>query len=263
MDKKKPTEKRIQLDKVKLDEKTQPRCEIDQALVEEYAETIESGATLPPIVVFFDGCHYWLADGYHRYHAATRLKKTYIMALVHQGDIRDAVLYAVGANYNHGKRRTNADKRKAVLTLLEDEQWAKWSDREISRRCLVDNAFVGKMRKSLLTVNSITPDTQINNPEPMPEPKPQERRFVHPKTGKETIMKTAKIGKTTPAPPRQPPPLTEGDFGKIDRQRERNIKRLHELIQEIEQIIPQVCIKKTVRSAMSSFIHAVRKFLAA
>jgi hypothetical protein len=82
---------------------------------------------------------------------------TYIMALVHQGDIRDAVRYAVGANSNHGKRRTNADKRKAVLTLLEDEQWTNWSDREISRRCSVSDFMVRDARSTLRENRSDTP----------------------------------------------------------------------------------------------------------
>ena len=30
---------------------------------------------------------------------------------------------------------TNADKRRAVETLLNDAEWATWSDREIARQC--------------------------------------------------------------------------------------------------------------------------------
>jgi hypothetical protein len=29
------------------------------------------------------------------------------------------------ANAAHGQRRTNADKRKAVITLLEDAEWGR------------------------------------------------------------------------------------------------------------------------------------------
>jgi hypothetical protein len=46
------------------------------------------------------------------------------------------------------------DKRKAVRTLLRDEQWRRWSDREIARRCAVDNSFVTRLRQSLLPSNS-------------------------------------------------------------------------------------------------------------
>src|SRR5262245_29293756 len=50
------------LDQLRLDGGTQPRASIDEALVEEYAEAIEGGAEIPPVVAFFDGNNYWLAD---------------------------------------------------------------------------------------------------------------------------------------------------------------------------------------------------------
>jgi branched-chain amino acid transport system substrate-binding protein len=45
--------------------------------------------------------------------------------------VPDAILYSVGANEMHGLRHTNEDKRRAVLTLLNDPGWSKWSDPEI------------------------------------------------------------------------------------------------------------------------------------
>jgi hypothetical protein len=45
-----------------------------------------------------------------------------------------------------GLRRTNADKRRAVLMLLEDEEWSAWADREIARRCAVSDRFVNGLR---------------------------------------------------------------------------------------------------------------------
>src|SRR4051794_27961438 len=43
-------------------------------------------------------------------------------------------------------RRTNEDKRRAVLTLLNDPDWARWSDREIARQCAVTHPFVSSLR---------------------------------------------------------------------------------------------------------------------
>jgi predicted HTH domain antitoxin len=56
------------------------------------------------------------------------------------------VLYSVGANAAHGLRRTNEDKRRAVETLINDEEWATWSDREIARACGVSGKFVAAVR---------------------------------------------------------------------------------------------------------------------
>jgi hypothetical protein len=36
-----------------------------------------------------------------------------------------------------------------VLTLLNDGEWAQWSDREIARRCAVNHEMVGRIRVSL------------------------------------------------------------------------------------------------------------------
>jgi hypothetical protein len=71
------------------------------------------------------------------------------MADVRRGALRDAMLAAAGANITHGFRRSNADKRRAVLTLLRDEEWSAWSDAEIARRCGVSQPFVGKIRAEL------------------------------------------------------------------------------------------------------------------
>jgi hypothetical protein len=59
-----------------------------------------------------------------------------------------------------GWGRTHDDKRRAVLTLLNDPEWSKWSDREIARLCAVSHEFVRKLRpfQSPMTVtNAPTP----------------------------------------------------------------------------------------------------------
>ena len=68
--------------------------------------------------VFFDGEVYWLADGFHRCHAAIAAGIEEIAAEAREGGRRDAILHAVGANATHGRPRTNEDRRRAVLMLL-------------------------------------------------------------------------------------------------------------------------------------------------
>ena len=60
--------------------------------------------------------------------------------------VLDAILYSVGANAAHGLRRTNEDKRRAVMKLLNDPVWAGWASREIARRCAVDDKTVLALR---------------------------------------------------------------------------------------------------------------------
>lgn len=140
---------------IELDGGTQPRAQLDFNVIMEYAEAMESGAAFPPVVVFYDGKHYWLADGFHRVKAAQNAGLAGIEAEVRQGTRRDAILYAVGANAGHGLRRTNEDKRRAVLTLLNDPEWRRWNDAEISRRCVVTAMTVGRLRAELISNNVI------------------------------------------------------------------------------------------------------------
>jgi hypothetical protein len=55
----------------------------------------------------------------------------------------------LGADETDGLRRTNDDKRRAVLTLLNDGEWSKSSDREIARQCAVHHSFASRLRGSL------------------------------------------------------------------------------------------------------------------
>jgi len=153
----------LALTTIRIDGGTQSRVELSEAVVAEYASAITEGAELPPIVVFHDGSAHWLADGFHRFMAYTKLGRDTIPADVRTGTRRDAVLYSVGANSAHGLPRTNADKRRSVEMLLDDINppcergkhvakcgcWEAWSDREIARHCRVHHTFVGGIRKSL------------------------------------------------------------------------------------------------------------------
>ncbi|WP_174695256.1 hypothetical protein [Methylobacterium phyllosphaerae] len=87
--------------------------------------------------------------------------------------------------------------------LLEDEEWAAWSDREIARRCAVDNKTVARLRDEL------SPKTE----EILSEPAPRTYQDRH---GNVTRMDTARIGRKAaePAPsvpveaePVEPPAL--------------------------------------------------------
>lgn len=148
--------KKINSNTIRIDGGTQSRVEIDNQVVSDYAEAIKAGIEFPPVVVFYDGADHWLADGFHRFHAHKHAGKASIAADVHDGTVRDAILYSVGANGTHGLRRTNADKRKAVETMLADAVWKLWSDRKIADSCGVSQPFVSGLRApKVITV--ITP----------------------------------------------------------------------------------------------------------
>lgn len=140
---------KVELARIRLDGDTQPRVSINEEVIADYTEAVMGGVTFPPITLFHDGSSYWLADGFHRFFAHKRAAHKDIEADVKTGTLRDALLYSVSANKDHGLRRTNEDKRRAVLILLNDIEWSEWSDMEISRQAGVSNATVHRVRKSL------------------------------------------------------------------------------------------------------------------
>jgi len=147
---------KLPLEALTFNSETQCRAAIDMARVAEYKELRLSGVEFKdPGVVFFDGNTYWGADGFHRYQAHKDAGDFEMVVCVYQGTKRDAILYAVGANATHGLNRTNADKRRAVETLLRDPEWSKWSDREIGKKAAVDHKTVGAIRAQLNPVGEI------------------------------------------------------------------------------------------------------------
>jgi protein gp37 len=155
---------------IRTDGGTQPREKINRNVIKDYQSDMQSGAEFPAVTVFYDGADYWLADGFHRLYAARDLKLHELEAEVHQGTRRDAILYSAGANSRHGFRRTNEDKRRAVMLLLEDEEWSELSDRDIAKHCAVTHPFVSELRKSLVTVTTLAEQNGIASIPPTPAP---------------------------------------------------------------------------------------------
>ncbi len=224
----------IRVDSICKNGGTQVRAQTDWLVVDDYVHAMKEGAVFPPVVVFFDGRTHWLADGFHRVEAAERAGVEEIAADVRRGVQRDAVLFACGANASHGLRRTNADKRRAVETLLKDAEWATWSDSEIARRCAVTHPFVAGLRPKLTcndyksttrkgadgrTINTSNigkrsepkpppaepqlPLASEPNPQPQPEqrPEPAPQAKQHPQPEPETQPQPEPEPEPTKAPP--------------------------------------------------------------
>lgn len=140
---------KLEISQIRTDGGTQIREKLDSKAIEDYAEDMKAGDAFPAVVVFFDGETYWLADGFHRLAAALKAGFTHFHCDVKEGTQRDAVLYAIGANKDHGLRRFNVDKQHAVERMLADEEWSHWSDNEISKHCGVSQKMVSEYRRRL------------------------------------------------------------------------------------------------------------------
>lgn len=150
-----PIRKFIETRLIRLDGDTQPREQIDEATVADYAEAMRDGATFPAVTVFNDGSARWLADGFHRFHATRAAGLPTILVEERAGSRRDAVLFGFQANIKHGLRETRVDKRRKIEVMLRDAEWVCWSNSEIARRCGVTDKTVASVRAELVASGEI------------------------------------------------------------------------------------------------------------
>ena len=210
----------LPLKQIRLDGGTQVRASIKEEAVMRYATDMEGGAVFPALRVFFDGTDYWLADGFHRYHAALRIGVADFLCEVDTGTARDALYYGSTANNLHGQPMDNADKRKITMIFIEDFEWGQWSNSEIARQLHVSPPFVAKMRG---------------------ESAPAVRKYMTPKGN--VAEKSTPEKKDKPAKPAKEAPLVEppkpADPPAVDHRQEM----VDELIAQNETLTDRLALK--------------------
>ena len=170
----------LSLDTIRVDMDIQPRIEIDEETVDDYAEIYKrDGADhkFPPLRVFKDETGdepvYWLSRGFHRYCAAQQAGRSSHDCEIHTGGRREAWLDAMGDNWKHGRRRTAADKRKIVNSLLDDPKWGKESQKKIAAQAEVSRTFVQTVileRKPKAPITPQRPDRGASPSKSTPPP---------------------------------------------------------------------------------------------
>ncbi len=146
---------RLPIAEIRLDGGTQPRTALDFTAIDDYAEAMAAGVKFPPVVVFHDGEHYWLADGFHRLKAAFASGFDAIDCELRQSTLEDAQWYSFSANKTNGLRRTNEDKQRAVKSALLHPRAAELSNSAIARHVGVDEATVRNWRTRLAASSEI------------------------------------------------------------------------------------------------------------
>jgi len=140
------TSKSLSVDVINISGGTQSRLSIKEDYVEEIFEKMKDGVEYSPVTIFFDGKEYWLADGFHRYHATRKLGKSSIKCRITNGLLREAILYSKIANNLHGLQPTLQDKIHNAKELIGDFEWGEWSNREIGRICDLSHVTIAKLR---------------------------------------------------------------------------------------------------------------------
>lgn len=146
----------VWIDKITRDKRLQQRVWMTDSAIVEWADQIsawrkagDKDRHLPPVYLVRQKETLWLVDGWHRTAAYERAGEAVIQAEIVDGTWRDAVLASIGANAEHGIRRSNEDKVKAVTTLLQDPEWRKLSDRRLAELAGVTHPTVAKLRSTV------------------------------------------------------------------------------------------------------------------
>lgn len=136
----------VTLDRIVLDAGTQMREQVNETVIADYIDALDA---LPPIRVMRVGkSRLVLVDGFHRFYAHKRAGRDSIaVEVIGQGTIEDAQYEAARSNAKHGLRRSNADKRLAVLAVLGLK--SHLSDREIASHVGVSHPLVGTVRREI------------------------------------------------------------------------------------------------------------------
>ena len=132
----------------------QVRHEIREDAVEDYAKLYKDKKPMPKAVLCkVTTGHYLVADGMHRVKAMLKAGITERAFDVFQGAYEDCLLFASAANQTHGVRRTSADKRTAISSVLK--VLSEKTDKEISDIVGVTDKTVGDVRKELVKTGVI------------------------------------------------------------------------------------------------------------
>lgn len=147
-----PLPRFLRPDEIETRPELQPRVALLTEVVEEYRDKYRSdasypngGMALPPlgIVVTAEGANL-LWDGFHRHAAGRAAEITSFPVNAVHGNYELALRKSLGANANHGLRRTTEDKQRAVHKALE--HWPELSNRAIADICQVTHAMVNGWR---------------------------------------------------------------------------------------------------------------------
>lgn len=133
----------VPLENIILDSRLQMRATMDMNAIDEYAEITMQ---LDPGRIVRSGEQMWLTDGWHTYHAHKKAGLKEMKCFVREGNFFAALIEAAAANSTHGMKRSDADKRRAVATILA--QMPSKSDREVAQICRVSPTFVGKVKNT-------------------------------------------------------------------------------------------------------------------
>lgn len=158
----------------------QIRMKISSKTVDEYAAAMAEGVKFRAIDLFRDDQDRLIvADGVHRFMAASSRELRTILAIVHECPPAEAMSKALEMslerNCHHGLKMSAADKRNAVTRVLSDTLLRRKADRQIALMCGVSPGLVASVRKGEPTDTVDVGSHKRDKPKP---PTPTEEEVV-------------------------------------------------------------------------------------
>jgi len=158
------------INQIICDERCQPRAILNNEAVQEYAAIYKEGGELPALeVVDVDG-DLLLINGFHRLAGARQADLGFIrVVVVEEADIGRAAWLAAAANQKCGVRRSNLDKRQAVMLALQSDVGQEQSLRVIAEHVGVHHSTVADIKAGLSESDTPEEETEPETPETPPD----------------------------------------------------------------------------------------------
>lgn len=151
----------LPLGQIEFDPELQARVKMDDEAIKEFADRMCEGDVFPPGDANFDGCKYWLWDGFTRYSAQQLAGLGLMKVNIWRGSREDAIWRAAGANQGpRAVRRTNSDKIKATRMALLHARSRTMSNEAVGEYVGVSDETVRKVRKDLERSQKIEPSAE-------------------------------------------------------------------------------------------------------
>ena len=156
----------LKISDIEIRENLQVRAEMNDDVVDEYAQLLDDGGELDPIDVFEndapkngDGprASHYVAEGNHRLGAYLKAQRTKIPAFIHVGEEFQALELAIQKNCHHGFPMDRKSKYKAVKMALECAPLRRRSNKALAGLCGVSPTFVQRMREGKVRVDGSGP----------------------------------------------------------------------------------------------------------
>jgi hypothetical protein len=132
---------------IRTDGGTQSRAGINNEYVARYREMYQEGLRPKPLIVYFDGANYWLAAGFHRLLAGEQAGLTEFECEVRPGTQKDAIVFSLSDNSEHGAPRTEKDIDFALAKAHTYPEMENLGSREMARQCGCSKSKVNYWRE--------------------------------------------------------------------------------------------------------------------